>query len=195
VLFRRRDPPAIGERLRIFFVPRRSYGRSFKYYGKRVLRLSGSPHAVAAGVAAGAAASCTPFIGFHFILSFVIAVLVRGNMFAAAIGTAVGNPLTFPVIWVTTYQIGSRIEGLWREGPRPHLPPHFAEAVLNRGWDAIAPLLTPMVIGAVPLALTVGLVFYVLTRSALGLYQRGRREMLAKRRDGEKSDISAEQAE
>jgi hypothetical protein len=38
-------------------------------------------------------------------------------------------------------------------------------------------------------------VFYVLTRSALGLYQRGRREMLAKRRDGEKSDISAEQAE
>ncbi len=112
MLFKRRDAPPIGERLRIFFVPRRSYGRSFRYYGKRVLRLSGSPHAVAAGVAAGAAASCTPFIGFHFILAFVVAFFLRGNMFAAAIGTAVGNPITFPVIWVTTFQLGSRIEGL-----------------------------------------------------------------------------------
>ena len=117
MLFRRRDAPPIGERLRIFFVPRRSYGRSFKYYGKRVLRLSGSPHAVAAGVAAGAAASCTPFIGFHFILAFVVAVFLRGNMFAAAIGTAVGNPITFPLIWVTTFQIGSRIETLWLRRP------------------------------------------------------------------------------
>lgn len=192
MLFRRRDAPPIGERLKIFFVPRRSYGRSFRYYGKRVLRLSGSPHAVAAGVAAGAAASCTPFIGFHFILSFVVAFFVRGNMLAAAIGTAVGNPLTFPLIWVTTFQIGSRIEALWHEGERARLPPHLAEAILTQGWDAIAPLLTPMVIGAVPLSLTVGLTFYVVTRSSLSFYQRGRRERLAKRRNGADSDVAGQ---
>lgn len=191
MLFRRRDAPPIGERLRIFFVPRRSYGRSFKYYGKRVLRLSGSPHAVAAGVAAGAAASCTPFIGFHFILAFVVTFLIRGNMFAAAIGTAVGNPITFPVIWVTTFQIGSRIEGLWLDGPRPRLPPHLAEAILAHGWEAISPLLTPMIIGAIPLSLTVGLTFYVVTRSSLSFYQRSRREKLAKRREAD-SDVAGQ---
>ncbi len=195
MLFRRREAPAFGERIRIFFIPRRNYGRSFKYYGKRVLRLSGSPHAIAAGVAAGAAASCTPFIGFHFILAFLIAFLIRGNMFGAALGTAVGNPLTFPVIWVTTFKIGSRIESLWLHGPPPHLPPHLAEAILTHGWEAIAPLLTPMIIGAIPLALVVGTVFYVITRSALSFYQRGRRERLARRRTPDDGDVAAPQAE
>ena len=192
MLFRRRDPPAVGEKVRIFLLPRKSYGRSFKYYGKRVLRLSGSPHAVAAGVAAGVAASCTPFIGFHFILSFVFAFFVRGNMLAAALGTAVGNPLTFPLIWFITFRIGSAIEGLWREGPRQRPPPDFAEGILTNGWDAISPLLRPMLIGAVPLGIVSGLVFYVFVRWASGLYQRSRRERLAEKRAERHADAKPE---
>lgn len=182
MLFRRRSQPALGERVRIFFLPRRSYGRSFKYYGKRVLRLSGSPHAVAAGVAAGVAASCTPFIGFHFILSFVIAFIVRGNFLAAAIGTAVGNPLTFPLIWLLDFRLGTWISGLWRDGPPMRLPPDFPQSILTEGWDGIRPLLEPMVIGAIPLGIVVGLVFYVVVRAALTAYQRNRRERLAEKR-------------
>lgn len=188
MLFRRRDRPAVGERIRIFFVPRRNYARSFKYFGKRVLRLTGSPHSVAAGVAAGVAASCTPFIGFHFVLAFVLAFLVRGNMIAAALGTAVGNPLTFPFIWVLTFNIGNAVQGLWRDGPPARLPPHFIRDVGERGWDAIQPLLLPMVIGALPLAIATATVFYAFTRGTVGMYQENRRRKLAERRAGLRED-------
>lgn len=192
MLFRRREPPAIRERVRIFFLPRRNYARSFKYFGKRVLRLSASPHAIAAGVAAGAAASCTPFIGFHFILSFVIAFILRGNMVAAALGTAVGNPLTFPFIWVLIYRIGGLVQGLWLDHPPPPLPPHLVESIIKDGWDVIWPILPRMMIGSIPLGLVTGIAFYVVTRWGVGLYQRTRRERLAERRAGQRGSVGAE---
>ena len=39
------------------------------------------------------------------------AFVVRGNYLAAAIGTAVGNPWTFPFIWAGTYRLGSFMLG------------------------------------------------------------------------------------
>ena len=192
MLFRRRQPPAIGERVRIFFLPRRNYSRSFRYFGKRVLRLSGSPHAVAAGVAAGAAASCTPFIGFHFILSFVVAFVVRGNMVAAALGTAVGNPLTFPLIWVVIYKIGGFVQQIWLDEPLQPLPSNFVESIFTDGWEVIAPVLPRMMIGAIPLGIIVGLSFYIVTRWGVGLYQESRRERMAEKRAGRSSGIGAE---
>ena len=182
MLFRRRNPPAVGERIRIFFVPRRNYRRSFKYYGKRVLRLTGSPHAVAAGVAAGVAASFTPLLGFHFFLSFAIAFVLRGNMIAAALGTVVGNPLTFPLIWLLDFRLGTLIHGIWRDGPPQQLPPNFLGSVAENGWEAIEPLLWPIMIGAIPLSILAGLSVYALTRSAVGVYQESRRKRLAARR-------------
>ena len=187
MLFRRRKRLAVGERIRIFFVPRRNYGRSFKYYGKRVLRLTGSPHSIAAGVAAGVAASFTPLLGFHFVLSFLAAFLLRGNMIAAAIGTVIGNPLTFPFIWVADFKLGTFIQSIWREGPPRPLPPNFVQSVAETGWEAIEPLLLPMMIGAIPLSILVGLTVYALTRSAVGMYQEGRRKKLAEKR-GEQRD-------
>lgn len=195
MLFRRRTQPAFGERLKIFFLPRRGYSRSFRYYGKRVLRLSGSPHTVAAGVAVGVAASCTPFIGFHFLLAFVLAFLVRGNMLAAAIGTAVGNPITFPFIWLVTFRIGSWIQNFWQHGPVRRPPPNFTDGILANGWEAIVPLLKPMVIGAIPLGLTVGLIFYTVVRVTLGAYQRSRRERLAERRAADNAEAKEMQIE
>jgi uncharacterized protein (DUF2062 family) len=182
----------LRERLRIFFLPRRNYRRSFKYFGKRVIRLSASPHAIAAGVAAGAAASCTPFIGFHFLLSFAIAFVLRGNMVAAAIGTAVGNPLTFPFIWVLIYQIGGFIQEVGRDNPSLPVPENFVESILTNGWEAIAPLLPRMMIGSIPLGLVTGLGFYLVTRWAVGLYQRARRDRIAARRAAQESTVGAE---
>ena len=58
------------------------------------------------GAAVGAFVACTPFIGLHFVITFALAWLVRGNMIAGAIGTGLGNPATFPFIWAGTYEIG-----------------------------------------------------------------------------------------
>ncbi len=59
---------------------------------KRVLRLRATPHAIAAGVAAGVFATFTPLLGFHFAMAFVIAYLVRGSLPAAALGASSAIP-------------------------------------------------------------------------------------------------------
>jgi uncharacterized protein (DUF2062 family) len=104
MLFRRRRPEGIFDRMRTAIWPRRSFGRSFQYFIKRVLRLTATPHAIAAGVAAGVFASWTPLLGFHFVLAFALAYVLAGNMVAAALGTAFGNPISFPFIWALDAQ-------------------------------------------------------------------------------------------
>ncbi len=183
MLFRRRQQPNHMERLRLAVWPRRSFGRSARYFSKRVLRLTASPNAVALGFAAGTFASFTPFIGFHFIISFIIAFFIRGNMLAAALGTAVGNPLTFPFIWASTYQLGTLIlHGEARDfGNRP-LDDRLGGGLLEKSLDAVLPVIKPMMIGAIPLGLIAGVFFYFLVFYSVRAYQTGRRQRLAARR-------------
>lgn len=77
----------------------------------RLARIDGTPYAIAAGFASGAAVSFTPFVGLHLIFAAIIAWIVRGNILTSAIGTAVGNPWTFPFIWAATYNLGINILG------------------------------------------------------------------------------------
>ena len=65
MLFQRRNPPTRKERLRLLVWPRRSFSRSLRYGGKRILRITASPHAVAAGLAVGVFSAFTPFFGFQ----------------------------------------------------------------------------------------------------------------------------------
>lgn len=177
MLFRRREAPGMAEKLRVMAWPRVSWQRSVKYFSKRILRLSGSPHAVSAGVAAGVAASMTPFIGFHFIMAFVLAFIVRGNMVAAALGTFIGNPLTFPIIWAAAYELGSHLSGAGRSAPAA-----LAEGMLSKSFSEVLTVFQPLVIGSVPLAVATGLIAYVTVRKVVTAYKNARRERLAARR-------------
>jgi len=180
MLFGRRDRPAFKERMRIALWPRRSFGRSFSYYKRRVLRLEASPHAVAAGVAAGAFASCTPLVGFHFLLAFALAWVIGGSILAAAIGTAVGNPLTFPLIWLSSYEIGALILG---RTPGTASPAELGLSfdLLTSSFGLVWPTLKPMLVGGAAMGLVIGPVLYVLTRSAVKVAQKMRAERLAAR--------------
>ena len=179
MLFGRRTRPRWMERLRIALWPRRSFGRSFSYYKHRGMRREASPHAIAAGVAAGAFASCTPLVGFHFILSFVVAWVIGGSMIAAAIGTAVGNPLTFPLIWVSSFQVGELILGSNPAAASPH--------ELTLSFDLITtsiatfwPTLKPMFLGGFVIGTILGGILYLLVRSAVVVSQNMRAERLAR---------------
>ena len=181
MLFRRRKPIGFSERARIFFWPRRSFARSFLYFGKRILRLSATPHAVAAGVAAGVIASWSPFLGFHFIIAAALAYLIAGNMLASALGTAFGNPLSFPFIWTASYKMGQFIlhddaDGTVRE---IHLGRMFGELDFHQLWD---PVIKPMLIGCLPFALIFGIGFYIVTYVSVSTFQSRRRRKLSARR-------------
>ena len=187
MLFRRRETPSLGARLRTALWPRHSWSRSVRYFGKRVLRLSGSPHAVAAGVAAGVFASFTPFVGLHFIISFIFAFLVGGNMLAAGIGTFVGNPLTFPFIWASTYSLGSHILG--QSGAVALHEIRYA--IAHRSLEVLWPIVAPMMVGAVPIGLPIALAFYIVAFFAVRAFRDLRRERLDARRRAMRNPVSS----
>ncbi|MEM7695110.1 MAG: DUF2062 domain-containing protein [Pseudomonadota bacterium] len=178
MLFARRRKPSFGEKFRIAAWPRRSFTRSFQYFKRRVLRLNASPHAIAAGVAAGAFASCTPLVGFHFLLAFALAWVIGGSLLAAALGTAIGNPLTFPLIWLSSYEIGTWILGRVPGAATP-AEIELSFDLLTSSFGLLWPTLKPMIVGGVAMGFVIGPVLYVLTRSAVAVAQKMRAERLA----------------
>ena len=180
MLFRRRKKLGFFEKTRIALWPSRSFSRSFQYFTKRVLRLTATPYAIAIGVAAGAFASCTPFLGFHFVISFALAWILRGNMVAAALGTAYGNPITFPFFWAVTYKIGNFILGVEQARPDHHVNLYalFRHLDMSQLWQ---PILKPMLVGAIPLGLVSGLAFYIFTYWSVSVFQIKRRERMARK--------------
>ena len=81
-MFKRRAKLSLWSVARNFLWPRIGWNRSTKYVIHRVSRLRGTPYALAAGFACGAAISFTPFVGLHFLLSAALAWLIRANIIA-----------------------------------------------------------------------------------------------------------------
>lgn len=176
-MFRRRVELHPLEKLKEFFWPRSGWKRTFQYGWRRVWRLSGTPHAIALGVSAGAFASCTPFFGFHILIAMMVAWVLRGNLIASAIGTFIGNPLTFPAIWFVVYETGRYMMGT----PAP-ADPDIAETLqAAHATDMILPFIVPLTIGAIPVGIVLGCISYVVVRSGVEAYQAQRRKLLAER--------------
>ncbi|MEM0907242.1 MAG: DUF2062 domain-containing protein [Pseudomonadota bacterium] len=180
MLFDRRQEPRAMEKVRVALWPRRSFSRSFQYVKHRILRLQGSPHAIAAGVAAGAFASCTPLVGFHFLLAFAVAYVIGGSLIAAALGTAVGNPLTFPLIWVSSFQVGELILGA-PKGGAGGTPLDLSFDLIWSSFWTVWPTLQVMILGGAVIGLVLGTILYFLVRSAVMMSKSMRAERLAKR--------------
>ena len=142
-----------------------------------MIRQRASHHALALGLAVGVFASLTPFIGFHIILALAIAFLLRANLVGAAIGTALGNPLTFPFLWSLTY-----VSGCWILGLEPGLA--AAPALLDASWlmrfqGHFWLIFVPMIVGALPLGLLAGGLAYAGALGALEFYKKRQRARLS----------------
>ena len=180
MLFRRREPETLPMKLRTWLWPRRSFNRSLRYLTKRVLRLNASPHAIAAGFAAGVFSSFTPFVGFHFLIAFAISYLIAGNMASAALGTATGNPATFPLIWAATYETGQFL--LYSEQIDGAAPPGLASALMHMDfWAVWTPIVEPMLVGGLPIGLLAGLLAYGIVFAAARSFQKRRARRLVER--------------
>ena len=153
-----------------------SWGRIARYWTFKLKRLQGSPYAIACGFACGASVSFTPLIGFHFILAAVLAWVLRGNIIASAIGTAVGNPWTFPFIWAGIIWLGTKILGYERGQELPE------ELTVGTIFEQPETVLLPMLVGGMPTALVVWIIFYVPIYRVVGNYQHHRQARRLKRR-------------
>jgi len=176
-VFRRRVELHPLQKLRESFWPRIGWKRASQYVWRRVWRLSGTPHTIAIGVAAGAFTAFTPFLGFHIAGAIVIAWVLRGNLIAAAFGTLVGNPLSYPPIWFATYDLGTRMLGM---SGRHHV--NLSEVLMShKAFDMILPVLMPMALGSIPLGILAAIVTYFIVKTAVAAYQLRRREQLEAR--------------
>jgi len=179
-------------RLKGWLWPSMGWRRLAVYVLKRLVRLSGSPHSIACGFACGAAISFTPFVGLHIALGILVAWLLRGHLIAAAAGTVVGNPWTFPFIWLATYKMGQIMLGSAEAAPWPAVT-MFKHVVTDLGgliwptltgesnWEALKQVLVdlraliwPMFIGSIPLALIAGFAIYVPLAKAIDAFQKAR---------------------
>jgi uncharacterized protein (DUF2062 family) len=195
---------ALTSLMRSFAWPRRGFGRVFRYLFLRLTRLKVTPHQAALGFAAGAAISCTPLMGLHFVIAVLLAFLTGGSIIAAMLGTAVGNPLTFPFLLAVSYWIGDRALAMTHAiqgGGSDLVPPvdarsmHEAGAVaervldaadsgMNHGWlwnefHAVWPAFSKMLVGSIPMFIFSYLIFYFLVRAAVTRYMEARSNRMA----------------
>jgi uncharacterized protein (DUF2062 family) len=180
MLFRRRKKASWPDRVREFFWPRKGFTRPARYLAKRILRLSASPHAVAAGVAAGTFSAFTPLLGFHVILALALAYLMAGNLLAAALATTVANPVTIPLIAIATFRVGEGVLGIRSaEAVSASELFHMLEHLeLSELWQ---PVLKPMLAGAGLLGVSAAMLSYGVTRFAVRSFKARRHARLVER--------------
>ncbi len=175
MLFRRKNPLKLGQKVRQALWPKSGWTRAAKYVWHRLARLKDSSHGIAAGVASGVAISFTPFMGFHLIGAMGIAMATRGNVLAAWVGTLVGNPWTFPIIWIVIYKLGTMIIGIPETGEAERLS---FDLLISHPASAIRPILLPMAVGGLPVALLSWFISYWLVRRSIDRFQAIRRKKL-----------------
>ncbi len=199
MVFKRRQRPPLADRIRLFFFPRKGWRRAIDYVRHRIRRIPDTPHRIALGFACGVFASFSPLFGFHILYALGLAIVLRGNLVAALIGTLVGNPMTFPAIAWLSMALGRRIlgggatgrdfgrileafeqacVGLWQgllslvglaEADWGKLAAFFAEVVL------------PYFVGGLLPGLIAAIAGYHLTRPLVAAYQTARRLRAADR--------------
>ncbi|MBA3019322.1 MAG: DUF2062 domain-containing protein [Proteobacteria bacterium] len=123
----------------------------------RFKELNGDPHYVALGMAIGVFISVTPTIPFHTAIALALAFILRGSKAAAAIGVWFSNPLTIPLFYKGSYDVGMYILG--------------NSAPFNIEYESILELLKlgadvtiAMIAGGVILGILPGILAYFITR-------------------------------
>jgi uncharacterized protein (DUF2062 family) len=199
-----RGAAAIRSLMRSFAWPRRGFGRVFRYVILRLTRLKVTPHSAALGFAAGAAISCTPLLGLHFVIALAIAFLTGGSMIAAMLGTAFGNPLTFPLLFAASYWIGDRAfelidavgggnavlvhqadaQSMEEAGAAADRMLDATDAGMHQGWlwkefDTVWPVFSKMLVGSVPLFIATYVIFYFVVRAAVSRFMEARSRRMA----------------
>ena len=188
-MFQRRKKPGLLLRLRTWVWPTGGWVRATTYVMHRLARMPGSSYSIAAGFACGAAVSFTPFVGTHFLWAGLIAWIVRGNIIVALIGTVIGNPWTFPFIWIWLYKSGNwLLRGSGHaSGNNPDFHSTFSQMTdaflhFNVGAfiDSASPVVWPMFISSIPTAFVVWFLFYIPIKKAIDGYQHRRRRQPVK---------------
>ena len=199
-MFKRRNKQTYWQWIVEFVYPRKGWSRGVEYISHRLKRLPDTPHNIAMGIACGVFATFTPLFGLHFLLAWLLATAFRANVLAALLGTFVGNPITFPIIAATSYQLGLRILGLGHEKTvwsKLHDSFQSAFSTLwsnvksifgyeksswDGFWEFAQEVFLPYFVGGIIPGIIISSFFYFASKPLIARYQKRRKLRLIKRR-------------
>jgi uncharacterized protein (DUF2062 family) len=143
---------------------------ALKRFYYRFLKIRGTPQQISCGLALGVFIGMTPFLGFHTAIAVMLASLFKWNKITAGLGVFVTNPLTAPLVYPLTLQLGAAVTGfsepirwlkLLEQGG-------FVDMMKNSPWILVDMLIGGAIVG-VPLALVV---YFVALRWVLSARKR-----------------------
>lgn len=179
MIFKRREKRGFWDRIGDLLSPKKGWRRGFVYIGRRVQRLPDTPHRIALGFACGALASFSPFFTLHALVAVILAWVVRGNIIAAAFGTIVGNPVSFPFIAAASLKTGNWLLG--RSDGTETLDKLSFDYVWSQPLEFLEMIFTPYLIGGIAPGLLCAAAFYFLLRPIVARFQERRRAILSER--------------
>tara|TARA_B100001057_G_scaffold466467_1_gene523637 strand:- start:515 stop:1000 length:486 start_codon:yes stop_codon:yes gene_type:complete len=138
--------------------------RATLFYFLKLIRVKDSKKKLAIGFACGSMVSFTPFIGFHFLLAVIFAYILRGNVVASLIGTFVGNPFTFPFIWIFIYKLGNMF---FKNDQNFSIELTF-QSFFDQGYD----ILIPMLIGSLIVSIPIWFISYFTVKFLLSSFKK-----------------------
>lgn len=201
MVFKRRDRRSVWQIVTESVWPRGGWVRAFEYVKHRVRRLPDTPERIARGIWAGVFTTFTPFFGFHFVIAWIVARIMRGNILAALLSTFFGNPLTYVPIAAISLETGHFLLGSKpRDGFKMSLGEKFAGAWSDlwhnflaiftpeqAHWDRLAvfyhQVFFPFMIGGIIPGIIAGTIAYYLVLPVLRAYQNRRRKSLRAKLD------------
>ena len=176
-MFQRRTPLTSSQKIISILWPSMGWRRLFQYIQLRLIRLKGSTRSIASGFAFGASISFTPLPGTHIIGAGLFSFVTRGNILASLVGTLIGTPWTFPIMWWAAYRTGEFAFHLF--GAK------MIEMPDNLTWDFLVneithhpmDLMVPWIVGGYILMALSWPIFYILCYRAVDrLRKKYRRE-------------------
>lgn len=198
MVFKRKTPRNMRQRLQELVYPAGGWRRAAAYVVHRVRRIPDPPHRVARGVAAGIFVSFTPLFGFHLILAALLALILRGNIVAALLGTLIGNPFTFPLIATVSVELGAWMLDMPEGMPLYRIVADLSAAMFQlwynilamftsepTNWDRLGTLFEGVfkayLVGGLVPGIVCGGIGYVVTHRIIEVYQKRRVKRLKAR--------------
>jgi uncharacterized protein (DUF2062 family) len=151
-----------------------------RYTYLRVVRIKAPAESIALGLALGVFAGALPFLSLQMAIAVALALLLRGNIIAAALGTWWSNPFNWAIIFPLFYMLGKVFVPVDVE----HLGIHeFIRLPLlelfERSWKWL--LITSLggIIAGIPLAVAT---YFITLRAVLIYHDRRARRRLERQR-------------
>jgi uncharacterized protein (DUF2062 family) len=140
--------------------------RLARYWYLRLIRIQATPHNIALGLAVGVFAGLLPIVPFQIAVAVTLALIVRGNKIAAALGTWIINPFNFVPFYIMCYCIGKTVV------PFAIQPFDFARLEVSNifalGWDLFA----AMMVGGLVVAVPGMIITYIVAYKGITLYRK-----------------------